>query len=121
MFEEFAQDSWKVTPKLHIDYGVRISTMTGYHALWGNSGYFNGALYNPAQAVTVNSAGNVVLGTGNPYNGVVIPGFSSFPTSATGRVLAASSPICDGSSCNSLFAPNLSKSYISNVTPISRV
>jgi hypothetical protein len=118
MFEEFAQDSWKVTPKLHIDYGVRISTMTGYHPLWANADYFNGSLYNPAQAVTINSAGNVILGTGNAYNGVVIPGFSSFPSSATGRVLAATSPICGNASCNSLFAPNLSKSYINNVTPI---
>jgi hypothetical protein len=81
--------------------------MTGYRALWGNADYFNGALYNPAQAVTINSAGNVVLGSGNPYNGVVIPGFSSFPTSATGRVQAATSPICDGASCSPIFAPNL--------------
>ncbi len=112
MFEEFAQDSWKVNAKLHIDYGVRVTTMIGYHPLWGNADYFDGNLYNPAQAVTVNSAGNVILGTGNPYNGVVIPGFSSFPSSAMGRVLADGNPICDGASCNSLFAPNLSKSYI---------
>jgi len=112
MFEEFAQDSWKVTPKLHIDYGVRISTILGFHPLWANADYFDGALYNPAQAVTVNSHGNVVLGTGNPYNGVVIPGFSGFPSAAQGRVLAATSNICDGASCNTLFDPNLSKSYI---------
>lgn len=118
MFEEFAQDSWKVNPKLHIDYGVRISTISWYHPLWANADYFNGALYNPAQAVKVNSSGNVVLGTGNPYNGVVIPGFSSFPSSAQGRVLAATSPICDGAPCNGLFAPNLPKSYAPNVSPV---
>ncbi len=113
MFEEFAQDSWKVTPKLHIDYGIRMTTVIGFHPLWGNADYFDGALYNPANAVQLNASGNVILGTGNPYNGMVIPGFSSFPSSAQGRVLAASSPICDGASCNSLFDPNLSKSYIS--------
>jgi len=118
MVEEFAQDSWKVTPKLHIDYGIRVSTITGFHPLWGNADYFDGALYNPAQAVQVNAKGNVVLGTGNPYNGIVIPGFNSFPSSAQGRVLAASSPICDGASCNSLFAPNLPKSYIGEDTPV---
>lgn len=118
MFEEFAQDSWKVTPKLHIDYGIRISTITGYSPEWANADYFNGSLYNPANAVTINSAGNVVLGTGNPYNGVVIPGFSSFPSSAQGRVPAATEPICGGQSCNSLFAPNLSKTYITNVSPV---
>jgi hypothetical protein len=112
--EEFAQDSWKVTPKLHIDYGLRFSTITGFFPLWANADYFDGKLYNPAQAVTVNAAGNVVLGTGNPYNGIVIPGYSSFPSSAQGRVLADGNPICDGASCNSLFNPGLKKSYINN-------
>ena len=115
MYEGFAQDSWKVTEKLHIDYGVRWTMIQGFHALWGNQDYFDGALYNPSQAVQVDrTSGNVILGTGNPYNGVVIPGFSSFPSAAMGRVLAASSNICDGASCNSLFAPSLSKNYIAN-------
>jgi hypothetical protein len=118
MAEEFAQDSWKITPKLHIDYGVRVSTITGFHPLWGNADYFDGALYNPANAVQINANGNVILGTGNPYNGIVIPGFSSFPNSAIGRVLAASSPLCDGASCNSLFDSSLSKSYIKTDNPV---
>jgi hypothetical protein len=113
MYEGFVQDSWKATTKLHLDYGLRITSIQGYHALWANADYFNGALYNPAQAVTVDRVtGNVVLGTGNPYNGVVIPGFSNFPQSAQGRVLAASANICDGQPCNGLFAPDLSKNYI---------
>jgi hypothetical protein len=63
--------------------------------------------------VTVDrTTGNVLLGTGNPYNGVVIPGSSGFPNSAQGRVLAASNDICDNASCSGLFAPNLSQSYI---------
>ena len=113
MYEGFIQDSWKVTTKLHIDIGLRETTTQGYHPLWGNSDYFNGSLYDPSQAVTVDrTTGNVILGTGNPYNGVVIPGFSSFPSAAQGRVLAASSNICDGASCNSLFNPGLSQNYI---------
>ncbi len=113
MFEEFAQDSWKVTPKLHIDYGLRMTTVIGFHPLWANADYFDGNVYNPSQAVQINSAGNVVLGTGNAYNGIVIPGFSSFPSSAIGRVPAATSNACAQASCNSLFDPSLSKSYIS--------
>jgi hypothetical protein len=113
MYEGFAQDSWKVTPKLHIDYGIRLTSIQGFHPLWGNADYFDGDLYNAAQAVTVDrTTGNVLLGTGNPYNGVVIPGISGFPNSAQGRVLAASSNICDNASCSGLFAPNLSQSYI---------
>jgi hypothetical protein len=113
MYEGFAQDSWKVTQKLHIDYGFRETLVQGFHSAWANVDYFNGGLYNPAQAVTVSkTTGNVLLGTGNPYNGVVIPGFSGFPSSANGRVLAASSSICDGASCNSLFNSSISKNYI---------
>ena len=86
MYEFFAQDSWKVNSKLHIDYGVRTTTIVGFHPLWGNADYFDGALYDPTQAVKVDPlTGNVLLGTGNPYNGVVIPGFSGFPNSAQGR------------------------------------
>jgi hypothetical protein len=113
MWEGFAQDSWKVTPKLHVDYGIRLTSIQGYHPLWGNADYFDGSMHDPSQAVTVDrTTGNVLLGTGNPYNGVVIPGFSSFPNSAQGRVLAASNNICDNASCSGLFASNLSKSYI---------
>lgn len=112
-YEGFAQDSWQISRKLHMDYGLRLTTLNGYYPQWGNADYFDGNLYNPANAVQVNkTTGNVILGTGNPYNGVVIPGFSSFPSSAQGRVLAASSPICDGASCNPLFDPSLSKTYI---------
>jgi hypothetical protein len=113
MYEFFAQDSWKVTTKLHIDYGLRGTIIQNYHPLWANADYFDGKLYNPANAVQVDpKSGNVILGTGNPYNGVVIPGFSSFPSAAQGRVLAASSNICDGQSCSGLFDPNLGKGYI---------
>jgi outer membrane receptor protein involved in Fe transport len=115
MHEAFAQDDWQVTQKLHVSYGFRWTQVQGFHALWGNADYFDGALYNPSQAVTVSpTTGNVILGTGNPYNGVVIPGFSKFPQSAVGRVLAASNNICDGASCSSLFDPSLSNNYLAN-------
>lgn len=108
MYEWFLQDSWKVTPKLHIDYGLRNSISFPFHALWGNADYFDPSRYNAADAVQVNPAtGNVIVGTGNPYNGVVIPGLSKFPNSAIGRVPAASS-----SAYNGLFAPDLPNYFV---------
>ncbi len=110
MIEWFAQDSWKVTPRLHLDYGVRGTTNFPYHAEWGNSDFFDPALYNPADAVTVNpSNGTIAIGSGNQYNGVVIPGLSSFPSNACGQgVLAACT-----SQYNSLFAPSLPQGFVS--------
>ncbi|MGH9585075.1 MAG: TonB-dependent receptor domain-containing protein, partial [Bryobacteraceae bacterium] len=114
-FEEFAQDSWQITPKFHLNYGIRLTTIVPYKALWGNADYFDGNLYNPAQAVTVDPhTGNVILGAGgNPYNGVVIPGISAFPKSAIGRVLAAdpNAKACDGSPCTGFFDPKLPSYY----------
>jgi hypothetical protein len=96
-----------------------VSSIGAFHPLWANASYFNGTLYDPSQAVRVDpKTGNVLLGTGNPYNGVVIPGFSSWPKAAVGRVLAATSDVCYGSPCNSLFAPSLGKNYIGTVRPI---
>lgn len=116
MNEAFAQDSWKVSNKLHIEYGVRWTSTQGFHALWGNNDYFDGALYNPSTAPQVSpTTGNVILGTGNPFDGVVIPGLSTFPTAAQGRVLAATPATanqCDGASCSGLFNPNLPKGYV---------
>ncbi len=113
MYESFAQDSWQVNPKLHINFGIRETTIVPFYSLWGNVDYFDGNLYNPADAVQINpKTGNVILGTGNPYNGVVIPGFSSFPSAAIGRVSAATEPICDGQSCTSLLDPSISKWYV---------
>ena len=118
MHEAFAQDSWKVSDKLHIEYGLRWTQIQGFHALWGNNDYFDGAMYNPCTAPQVSpTTGNVILGTGNPYDGVVIPGLSGFPSSAVGRVLPATpatANACDGASCSSLFAPNLPRNYIGN-------
>ena len=84
MYEGFVQDQWRATPKLVIEAGARYSLYNPYYAKWGNQSVFNPAIYNPANAVTVDPATDVVTG-GDRYNGVVIPG-SGFPSSAKGHV-----------------------------------
>jgi len=85
LYEWFAQDSWKVTGKLHIDYGVRQTITVPYKALWGNQIFFDPTLYSASQAVAVDpKTGNVTLGSGNQYNGMVIPG-SGWPGNALGH------------------------------------
>ena len=122
MYEGFIQDSWKVTPKLHIDYGVRITSLTPYKPAWGNAAYFDPASYSSSAAPVVSpTTGNVTLGTGNPYNGVVIPGYSNFPSSAAAHGVIGSgsnSTACDGSPCTNLFAPKLNKGYVNVATTV---
>jgi len=88
MYEWFAQDSWKVNQKLHIDYGVRHTIQVPYHALWGNEDVFDRRFYDPAKAVKQDpKTGYIIPGSGDQYNGLVIPG-SGIPSSAKGRVNA---------------------------------
>jgi len=111
MYEWFAQDSWKVTPKLHVDIGVRQSIVIPYYSIWRNMAVFDPRFYNPASAVQVNpTTGNPIAGTGDIYNGIVIPG-TSFPASAHGRVAADDWPLYP-SGVNRLFrGGNVRKSY----------
>lgn len=115
-YEAFLQDSWKVNPKFHIDYGVRFTSITPYKPAWGNSVYFDPASYDITKAPQVDpKKGFVILGTGNPYEGMVIPGFSQFPSSAAkhGVIGAGSnSNACDGGPCSGLFAPHMNKGYV---------
>ena len=116
MYEGFIQDSWKVNPKFHLDFGIRYTMLTPYKPAWGNAAYFDPASYDATKAPQLNPlTGNVILGTGNPYNGVVIPGYSSFPSSAAAHGVVGAgqnSTACDGGPCTSLFAPNLRKGYV---------
>jgi predicted heme/steroid binding protein len=99
MSEAFAQDSWKVTSKLHVDYGIRYSVIVPYSALWRNMAVFDPGFYDPSKAVKIDpKTGNIVPGAGgDPYNGLVIPG-SAFPSSAKGRF-----PEADSTQFNYLF------------------
>ena len=59
---------------------------------------FDPKYYDPAKAVQVNpKTGNPIPGTGDPYNGIIIPG-NGWPDAAKGRV-----PIADSGAFNSKF------------------
>ncbi|HXJ42406.1 MAG TPA: carboxypeptidase-like regulatory domain-containing protein, partial [Bryobacteraceae bacterium] len=93
MFEFFVQDSWKVTSKLKLELGVRETVLQPYHALWGNYDVFDARFYDPTKAVSIDpKTGTIIAGSGNIYNGIVIPG-SSIPKAGIGRFPNSTDPI----------------------------
>ena len=102
--EFFAQDNWRATSHLVVEYGVRYSIFQPYYALWGNQSMFNANNYIAADAPIVNRTTGTETG-GNIYNGIVIPG-SGFPSAAQGHVL----PSLLNGSVNDLFH-GYSKAY----------
>jgi hypothetical protein len=95
-YEPYAQDSWKVSPKLTVNYGMRYTVIVPYHALWGNMIVFDPALYDASKAVSIDpKTGAVIAPQGTDrYNGMVIPG-TGWPSSAKGRFPEATSGTYD--------------------------
>jgi Carboxypeptidase regulatory-like domain/TonB-dependent Receptor Plug Domain len=120
VFEYFGQDNWQMTPKFNLSYGARFTSTIPEHALWGNADYFDPASYTLANAPVVSPiTGNITLGSGNAFDGMVIPGISAFPSSAVQHGVAAataSNDLCAGAACTNLFAPGLPKQYIAATT-----
>ncbi len=108
MFEWFAQDSWKVTPKLRFEYGVRFTRIQPYYSLWRNMLVFDPASYDSSKAAVLNPANGFVL-SGDQYNGMIIPG-DGWPDSAIGRV-----PIASTGEYDRLFKGDKQYSQIHNV------
>jgi hypothetical protein len=109
-FEPFVQDNWKVNSKLTVNYGFRYTVIVPYHAIWGNMIVFDPALYDPTQAVKVDpKTGTILTGSGDRYNGMVIPG-SGWPAAAKGRFPEAFNPAYDY-----LFRGGKYPNYFSNI------
>lgn len=68
----FVQDSWKATPKLTLEYGVRYSLWPPWHSRWNSLAEFDPRYYSSKAAVLDRSGGFIV--SGDPYNGIVLPG-----------------------------------------------
>ena len=82
----FAQDSWKATQKLTVEYGVRYSIWPQWHSAWGNISEFLPQYYDPKAAAVVDSRGGFIV-SGNQYNGIVLPG-TGVPSAEGNRIPA---------------------------------
>ncbi len=88
--EGFVQDTWKVNPRLTLEYGVRYSYFQPWHAIWNDISNFNGAYFNQATKAIVDPVSGGIV-SGNPYDGIIEPG-NGYPASANGRARGASVP-----------------------------
>ena len=86
----FVQDSWRASRKLNIELGLRYEWVQPLYTQGNNLVNFDQSRYNPAQAVTLTTAGAVVPGTGNLYDGLVRAG-NSVPDDQQGRVPGSTS------------------------------
>ena len=69
----FAQDSWKATRKLTIEFGVRHSIWPPWHSRWGSLAEFLPAFYDRSKAPVIDPRQGFIV-SGDPYNGIVLPG-----------------------------------------------
>src|SRR5689334_16527059 len=84
--EAFVADSWKVSRRLSLELGVRYQFGQPIYTQANNLANFDPSLYNPAQAVTILTNGNIdTTKGGNRFNGLVRAG-NGVPSEELGRV-----------------------------------
>ncbi len=77
--------------RLSVEYGLRWAFISPWGAKSNNVVAFMERFWDPAKAPQVAANGSIVPGTGDIYNGLVLPG-SGFPESARGRVAVYDDP-----------------------------
>jgi hypothetical protein len=72
-FETYIDDSWKATRRLTLNFGLRYSYFPPAHEPDDRFRVFVPSQYDPGKAVTVDTRGRVLRGTGDRFNGLVEP------------------------------------------------
>jgi hypothetical protein len=70
--EFYVQDTWKATPQLTLDYGMRFAWIPPQFDARDQVALFNPAAYDPKQAVTIDYTSGEIINAdgGNPLNGM---------------------------------------------------
>src|SRR5690348_13414827 len=68
--EFYGQDTWKITPRFTLDYGMRFAWIPPQYDAKNQIALFNPSLYNPATAVQIDANGNIVPGSGDLLDGI---------------------------------------------------
>ena len=84
-YQAFVSDTWRVRSNLSLEVGLRYEYVQPTYAQGNNLVNFDPGLYDPSQAVTVQTNGLLVANSGNRFNGLVIAG-DGIPEDQQGRV-----------------------------------
>jgi len=69
--EFYVQDTWRVTSRLTLDYGMRFAWIPPQYDAANQVALFDPAAYDPAKAVKITPGGNIdPTGGGDPLNGM---------------------------------------------------
>ncbi|MBI3469935.1 MAG: hypothetical protein HY013_01095 [Candidatus Solibacter usitatus] len=71
--EFYVDDSFKISRRLTLNLGLRYSYFPPAHEATDRFRVFEPSQYNPSKAVTVNSLGRIMRGSGDRFNGLVKP------------------------------------------------
>lgn len=89
--ELYVQDAWRVNRRLSVEFGMRWSFIAPWGAKLNNVVAFMQQFWDRSKAPQVAANGSIIPGTGDPYNGLVLPG-SGWPDAAKGRVAQYDDP-----------------------------
>jgi hypothetical protein len=77
--EFYAQDTWQLSSRLTLDYGVRFVYIPPQYDAKNQIALFTPSTYNPGAAVQIDPNGNVIAGTGNPLEGMTFAANGTLP------------------------------------------
>ena len=76
-WELFVQDNWRAKSNLTFDFGLRYSMFRQPFDAKSELTTFDPSIWDPSKAPKVNANGTLVLGTGDPLNGILVNGKNS--------------------------------------------
>lgn len=85
IYSPYAEDQWKILPRLTLTLGARYSFMPFANAQQGYATAFSPSAFNPSAAPVVNTDGSLTLTPGyNPVNGLIYNGYNGVPYNLSG-------------------------------------